>query len=105
MSDPQKYRSKEEVAEREEQHDPISRLEARLLLTGVTTKEQVEQIDEECKRIAIEAVKFAEGSPDVGVDELYTDVYAQPYGPPYKVGELPIMLTEQGTGNREQKTE
>jgi pyruvate dehydrogenase E1 component alpha subunit len=82
MSDPQKYRSKEEVAEQEQQ-DPIKRLTEVLFRRGCATPQDVAAIDERCKQAALEAVRFAEGSPETPVAELFTDVYANPYGPPY----------------------
>jgi pyruvate dehydrogenase E1 component alpha subunit len=85
MSDPQKYRSREEVAEQEHQ-DPIHRLVAVLTERGVATAEGVAQIDERCKQAALEAVKFADAAPPTPVEELFTDVYAHPYGPPYGPG-------------------
>jgi pyruvate dehydrogenase E1 component alpha subunit len=93
MSDPQKYRSKDEVGQYEEQ-DPIMRLTAVLIERGVATAQQCEAIDAQAKKDAMDAVKFASESPDLGADELHTDVYAQPYGPPYKVGRLPDMVAE-----------
>jgi pyruvate dehydrogenase E1 component alpha subunit len=88
MSDPQKYRSREEVAQQEHQ-DPIHRLVEVLTERGVATAEGVAQIDEGCKRVALEAVKFADASPPTPVEELFTDVYAHPYGPPYGPGPAP----------------
>jgi pyruvate dehydrogenase E1 component alpha subunit len=82
MSDPQKYRTKEEVAGQEEQ-DPIKRLVEALARRGVATPDAVAQIDAQCKQTALDAVRFAESAPPVPVTELYTDVYANPYGPPY----------------------
>jgi pyruvate dehydrogenase E1 component alpha subunit len=92
MSDPQKYRTKEEVAERE-QRDPINRLVNHLIERGLSTQEQIDKLDADAKQQAVDSVKYADQSPDLGVEELYTDVYAMPYGP-YKAGELPMMLRE-----------
>ena len=80
MSDPQKYRTKEEVGQFEEQ-DPIARLTNTLLERGTITKEQAGQLDAQAKKQAIDAVKFASESPDTPLEELYTDIYSQPYGP------------------------
>ena len=85
MSDPQKYRSKDEVAQHQ-QHDPINTLVNHLIERGQATQEQVDALDEQAKQIAIDAVKFAEESPATPVEELFTDVYSQPFGP-YKPGE------------------
>ena len=92
MSDPQKYRSKEEVTEHE-QADPINRMVNRLIEQGAATQEEIDGLDREAKARALESVKFADGSPATPVEELFTDVYAMPYGP-YRKGELPEMLRE-----------
>ena len=90
MSDPQKYRTKEEV-EQFKQQDPIITLTSHLIERGLTTQKELDDLDEQCKQIALDAVEFAVNSPETPVSEMFTDVYSQPYGP-YKVGELPEML-------------
>ncbi|MCC7407010.1 MAG: pyruvate dehydrogenase (acetyl-transferring) E1 component subunit alpha [Phycisphaeraceae bacterium] len=85
MSDPQKYRTKEEVEEFEEQ-DCVQRLRRRIIAKKMATEDQIQAIDDKCKKLAVAAVKFADESPAIGVDELYTDVYSQPFGP-YKLGQ------------------
>jgi pyruvate dehydrogenase E1 component alpha subunit len=85
MSDPQKYRSKDEVAERKE-HDPINTLVNHLIERNLATQEQINALDDQAKQIAIDAVKFADESPATPVEELFTDVYSMPFGP-YKVSE------------------
>jgi len=92
MSDPQKYRAKDEVAQYE-QKDPINTLVNHLIERNLATQEQIEGFDNQAKQLSLDSVKFATESPFPGVEELYTDVYSQPFGP-YKVGELPIMLRE-----------
>ncbi|MBI1338522.1 MAG: pyruvate dehydrogenase (acetyl-transferring) E1 component subunit alpha [Phycisphaera sp.] len=98
MSDPQKYRSKEEVAHREENQDCIQRLVARLIEKSLATQDQIDEIARECKQAALDAVKFANESPDLSTDELFTDIYVNPYGP-YKKGELPVMLRKNTEGH------
>jgi pyruvate dehydrogenase E1 component alpha subunit len=85
MSDPQKYRTKEEVSEYEEQ-DCIKRLSAYLLEHELASQEQIDQFDEEAKRLSKEAVAFAEQSADLSTDELYTDVFVEPF-PPFAPGQ------------------
>ncbi len=85
MSDPQKYRTREEVDEYEE-HDCIERLKKRLLGLGRITQEQIDAMDKQAKEAAKAAVQFAEESPDLPAEELFTDIYANPYGP-FKKGE------------------
>ena len=86
MSDPQKYRTKDEVGEKRE-IDCINRLVNQLIEADIATQEQVDELDQRAKTLSKEAVEFAEESPEIGMDELYTDVYANPFGP-YKVGEV-----------------
>jgi pyruvate dehydrogenase E1 component alpha subunit len=80
MSDPQKYRTKEEVAERQER-DAINTLVNHLIENKLATQEQIEEMDNHAKEAAKAAIQYAEESPDLGKDELYTDVYANPFGP------------------------
>ncbi len=80
MSDPQKYRTKEEVADFQHQ-DPINTLVNHLIDKRLAAQSQIDQLDRSTKERALAAVRFASQSPDPTVDELYADVYAQPYGP------------------------
>lgn len=93
MSDPQKYRSKEEVAEQEQFHDPINRLVNHLIERKMATQKQIDELDKQAKKMALDAVKYASESPDMPLDELYTDVYVEPYGP-YKTSPPPLMIQE-----------
>ena len=78
MSDPAKYRSREEVQEVREQRDPISHAERDLLAAGVK-EEELKAIDKEIKNIVVEAAKFAEDTPEPDPAELYTDVLVGSY--------------------------
>ena len=96
MSDPQKYRTKDEVATYE-QKDPINSLVNHLIDKRLASQQQIDEMNRRTKEKTLAAVKYANESPDPPIEELYTDVYTQPFGP-YKQGELPIMLQEdQGT--------
>lgn len=75
MSDPATYRTKDEVAEYKEQ-DPIIILKSKMLAAGILTENQYKEIDENAKRIAKEAVDFAEKSETPGLDTMYEDIYA-----------------------------
>ena len=97
MSDPQKYRTKDEVAGFEEQ-DPINRLVNDLVGRGLATQEQVDELDKQAKQAALDSVRYANESPELGVDEMFTDVYSQPFGP-YKKGDLPLMLRDEEPGD------
>jgi pyruvate dehydrogenase E1 component alpha subunit len=80
MSDPQKYRSKEDVSAAQEQ-DCIERMVRQLIDRGVATQDQIDRLDKKAKKVAQAAVKFASESPDLGPDEMYTDVYRKPFPP------------------------
>jgi pyruvate dehydrogenase E1 component alpha subunit len=74
MSDPAKYRSKEEVAEMREKHDPIDMFASKLVQRGVATENDLKMMDNEIKQTVIAAAAFATESPEPGVAELYTDI-------------------------------
>ena len=76
MSDPAKYRSKEEVEEYRHR-DSIEAVRHTILSNGMATEEQLDAIDEQIKTRVQEAVDFAESSPYPDAAELYHDVYVQ----------------------------
>jgi pyruvate dehydrogenase E1 component alpha subunit len=78
MSDPGKYRTKEEVQEMRERRDPIDRLKALMLEHGVADEERFKQIDKEIRDIVNDAARFAQDSPEPDPAELYTDVLVEP---------------------------
>ena len=76
MSDPAKYRSREEVSEMREKRDPIDHFGKKLVDGGVVTEDDLKAIDQQIKATVVAAAEFATESPEPGVKELYTDVYA-----------------------------
>jgi pyruvate dehydrogenase E1 component alpha subunit len=78
MSDPAKYRTKEEVASYREQRDPIDLAAKALQKLGVK-EEELKAIDKEIKQIVVEAAKFAEEAPEPDAAELHTDVLVEAY--------------------------
>jgi len=74
MSDPAKYRSKEEVNKKRAESDPIERIREKLLNDKVYTEDELKNIDREVKGIVAQAVEFAQESPEPHPDELYTDI-------------------------------
>ena len=76
MSDPQKYRSKDEV-EQYKQRDPIEMIKSRMLEQAIATEDELTAIDQKIKGLVDEAVQFAEESPYPPVEEAYKDVYMQ----------------------------
>jgi pyruvate dehydrogenase E1 component alpha subunit len=77
MSDPAKYRSKEEVQKVRQEQDPIEGLKARILDQGLGDADQLKEIDREVKAIVSEAAEFAQNSPEPDPSELTTDVYIE----------------------------
>jgi pyruvate dehydrogenase E1 component alpha subunit len=76
MSDPAKYRSKEEVAKMRQEHDPIDHLRRHLLDEGHADEAALKNIDREIKDVISAATDFAQTSPEPDPSELYTDVLA-----------------------------
>ena len=74
MSDPQKYRTKEEVEEYKKQ-DPIEGVKDTILKNKWASEAELQAIDDAVKKEVEAAVKFAEESPMASADELYNDVY------------------------------
>jgi pyruvate dehydrogenase E1 component alpha subunit len=76
MSDPAKYRTREEVQKMREERDAIDRVRELLLTGGHASDDDLKAIDKEIKAIVNEAAEFAKDSPEPDVSELWTDVYA-----------------------------
>ncbi len=74
MSDPAKYRSKEEVASMRKEHDPIDQLRDMLIAQKKADEAKLRDIDKEIKAIVTEAAEFAQASQEPDPSELYTDV-------------------------------
>jgi pyruvate dehydrogenase E1 component alpha subunit len=77
MSDPAKYRTREEVSKVRQERDPIERLRAVMLEEGAADDEALKKIDKEVKEIVSDAAEFAQDSPEPDPAELYTDVLKQ----------------------------
>jgi pyruvate dehydrogenase E1 component alpha subunit len=82
MSDPQYYRTKEEVQDYKEK-DPIAQVLSAILAEGWLSEKDVDKIEKETKELVAGSVKFAEDSPAPALDELFNDVYSDDY--PYIV--------------------
>jgi pyruvate dehydrogenase E1 component alpha subunit len=76
MSDPAKYRTKEEVEEWMKR-DPIRLLAHRIYDLGIATEAQLKAMDDEAKREVAEAVKFADASPVPDPSTLFDDIYTE----------------------------
>lgn len=76
MSDPAKYRSKEEVDKMRKERDPIDHLREKLMADKLITEDDAKAIDKEIRTIVSAAAEFAQNSPEPDPAELYTDVLA-----------------------------
>ena len=74
MSDPAKYRTKEEVKAVKDERDPIANVKEKMLKDGGVSEEDIKLIDKEIKAIVNEAAQFAQDSPEPEDFELWTDV-------------------------------
>ena len=77
MSDPAKYRTREEVDEVRKTRDPIDHLQELLEKKGWADEAALKAIDAEVKKIVADAAEFARTSPEPDPRELYTDVYLE----------------------------
>ena len=77
MSDPAKYRSKEEVSEVRTKHDPIDHVRQLLTDGGMADDNKLKAIDKETRDIIADAAEFAQASPEPDPSELWTDVLAE----------------------------
>ncbi|WGI20567.1 pyruvate dehydrogenase (acetyl-transferring) E1 component subunit alpha [Amylibacter sp. IMCC11727] len=76
MSDPAKYRTREEVQKMKAERDPIDHIRDMLVTGKHATEDELKAIDKEVKKIVSEAADFASESPEPALEELYTDIYA-----------------------------
>jgi pyruvate dehydrogenase E1 component alpha subunit len=76
MSDPAKYRTREEVQMMKDERDPIEHVRQMLLTGNHATEDDLKAIDKEIKDIVNEAAEFSKDSPEPDVAELWTDIYA-----------------------------
>ena len=76
MSDPAKYRSKDEVASMRAERDPIEQVKNRILEQDYATEESLKETETEIRAIVTEAADFATSDPEPAASELWTDIYA-----------------------------
>ncbi|WP_068089610.1 pyruvate dehydrogenase (acetyl-transferring) E1 component subunit alpha [Polycladidibacter stylochi] len=74
MSDPAKYRSKDEVQKMRSEHDPIEQVRARLLEKKWADEDSLKAIDKEVRAIVAASAEFAQNDPEPDASELYTDI-------------------------------
>jgi len=76
MSDPAKYRTREEVTAVREKRDPIDHLGQKLLADKLITEDEMKAMDKDTRAIVNAAAEYATESPEPDAAELYTDVLA-----------------------------
>ena len=76
MSDPGKYRTREEIDSVRKTRDPIDHLQESLLADGFVNDDALRAIDAEVKAVVADAAEFARTTPEPDASELFTDVYA-----------------------------
>jgi len=77
MSDPAKYRSKEEVEEYRGQRDPIDQLRKLMVENKRATEDELKAVDKEVREVVNDAARFAQESPEPDPSELWTDVLVE----------------------------
>jgi len=75
MSDPAKYRTKDELEEYRKQ-DPLLILEDSILKTAVCAEDELKEIDSQCRQLVAASIDFAENSPEPDLETMYEDIYA-----------------------------
>jgi pyruvate dehydrogenase E1 component alpha subunit len=78
MSDPAKYRSKDEVQRMREEHDPIEQVRGRLTREFKVGEDELKAIDAKVREIVNDAAEFATHDPEPDVSELFTDILLEP---------------------------
>jgi pyruvate dehydrogenase E1 component alpha subunit len=74
MSDPAKYRTREEVQKMREEHDPIEQVRRRVLEARLVSEDELKAIDAEVRTIINAAAEFAQNDDEPAESELWTDV-------------------------------
>ncbi|MBB2822715.1 UNVERIFIED_ORG: pyruvate dehydrogenase E1 component alpha subunit [Rhizobium esperanzae] len=74
MSDPAKYRTKEEVQKMRSEQDPIEQVKARLIEKGWASEDDLKAIDKDVRDIVADSADFAQADPEPDASELYTDI-------------------------------
>ena len=77
MSDPAKYRTREEVQDMREHHDPIEMLKKKLLDAKHVTEDDLKKIEAEVREVVNDSAQFAQDSPEPDPAELWTDVLVE----------------------------
>ena len=74
MSDPAKYRSRDEVQKVRDENDPIENVRTRIIKKKLASEDQLKKIDKEVRVIVTDAADFAQSEPEPDPKELWTDI-------------------------------
>jgi pyruvate dehydrogenase E1 component alpha subunit len=77
MSDPGKYRTREEIDAVRRTRDPIDHIQEALQTAGYADEATFKAIDAEVKAVVADAAEFARGAPEPDPSELYVDIYVE----------------------------
>jgi pyruvate dehydrogenase E1 component alpha subunit len=77
MSDPAKYRTREEVDSMRKQHDPIDHLTARIIEAGIATEDALKAVDRDIRARVAASAEFATSAPEPDPSELWTDILVE----------------------------
>ena len=77
MSDPAKYRTRDEVQKMRSESDPIEQVKKRLVADHGMSEDDVKAIDKDVRDIVADAADFAQNDPEPDASELWTDIYAE----------------------------
>jgi pyruvate dehydrogenase E1 component alpha subunit len=77
MSDPAKYRTRDEVQKMRDERDPIEQIRDMLLTGEHASEDDLKAIDKEIKATVNEDAEFSKESPEPALNELWTDIYAE----------------------------
>ena len=75
MSDPAKYRTREEVNKVRDESDPIEMSRHRLIESGFASEEQLKALEKSVRDTVTEAAEFAQAGPEPELAQLWTDIY------------------------------
>lgn len=75
MSDPARYRTRQEVNKVKDEQDPIDLIKQMLLKKKYSTEEKLKELDQAIKQLITQAADFAQQSPEPDENELWTDIY------------------------------
>ena len=78
MSDPAKYRSKEEVQKMRTERDPIEQVKDRLINRKWASEDELKAVDKDVRQVIADAAEFAQSEPEPDPSELWTDIYREP---------------------------